>query len=134
MSRPTKMTAETVDGVLAALRAGLSFRLASEAVGINPDTLHEWRQGRFPRGADPAVKATFSEGITRARAQGAARLVTIINRAAPDDWRAAAWLLERTHPADFGKDADLYRRLEQLEEAAGIAPTGNVTSINRRTS
>jgi hypothetical protein len=125
MSRPTKLTGETVDGVLTALRAGLSYRLAAEANGIHPDTLHEWRQGRFPRGADPELKTRFSEGITRAKAEGAMRLATIIADAAPTDWRAAGWLLERVHPADFGKDADLHARLDALEAAlaGGSAPT-----------
>jgi len=125
MVRPTKFTAETVKVVLAGIRAGLPYRLSAEAAGIHYDTLNEWVQGRFPRGADKDLKAAFPDRLTRARGESAARLTALISTAASTDWRAAAWLLERRFPESFGKDADLHRRLDALEAAlAGdTAPT-----------
>ncbi len=102
-SRPTKFTRETVDRLLIAIRAGLPYHLAAEAAGISETTFYEWQAGRFPRGADTQLKAEFSEALTRARGESALRLMGIINKAAPDDWRAASWILERRFPKDFGK-------------------------------
>lgn len=102
-SRPTKFTRETVDRLLAAIRAGLPYHLAAEAAGISETTFYEWQRGQFPRGADKQLKAQFSEELTRARGGSAARLISIINQAAPQDWRAAAWILERRFRQEFGK-------------------------------
>lgn len=102
-SRPTKFTRETVDRLLEAVRAGLPYHLAAEAAGISYDTFNEWHQGRFPRGADKALKSEFSDALTRAKGESALTLMQIIRTAAPEDWRAAAWILERRFPKDFGK-------------------------------
>jgi hypothetical protein len=102
-ARPTKFTSTTVAHLLTAIRAGLPYRLAAEAAGISETTFHEWQRGEFPRGADKHLKAQFSEELTRARGESALRLMGVINQAAPDDWRAAAWILERRFPQDFGK-------------------------------
>ncbi|HEV2109222.1 MAG TPA: hypothetical protein VGR16_13245 [Thermomicrobiales bacterium] len=98
---PTKFTPETMQAIFTGVRAGLSYRLAAEAAGIHYDTFNEWQQGRFPRGADRQLKAEFSDQLTRAKGQSAARLTALISNAATDDWRAAAWLLERRFPRDF---------------------------------
>lgn len=103
MAARPKFTRDTVDRLLTAVRSGLPFHLAAEAAGISETTFYEWQRGIFPRGADKALKASFSEELTRARGYSAARLMTIIQSAAPDDWRAAAWILERRFPKDFGK-------------------------------
>ncbi len=133
MPAPTKFTPETVNAILAGIRAGLSLRLAAEAAGVSETTFHQWQRGEFPRGADRDLKVQFSEQLTRAKGESARRLTALISSAAVEDWRAAAWLLERRFPADYGKDADLHRRLDDLERAlAGDA--GNVTPFtNRRT-
>ncbi len=115
MVRPTKFTAETVNTVLAGIRAGLPYRLAAEAAGISETTFHEWQSGKLPRGVDTQLKTEFREGLTRARGESARRLTTLISTAAKDDWRAAAWILERRFPKDFARDASLYERLDALE-------------------
>ena len=86
MVRPTKFTAETVKIVLAGIRAGLPYRLAAESAGIHYDTFNEWKQGRFPRGADRQLRTEFSDQLTRARGESALRLSGLISRAATDDW------------------------------------------------
>lgn len=115
MARPSKFTPETVNALLAGVRAGLPFRLAAEAAGISETTFHEWQSGKLPRGADKMLKAEFSDQLTRAKGESARRLTALISSAATDDWRAAAWLLERRFPRDFARDASLYERLDALE-------------------
>ena len=39
----------------------------------------------------------------RARGESALKLMLTINKAGTMDWRAAAWILERRFPKDFGK-------------------------------
>lgn len=101
--RPHKFTEETVSTLLAAIRAGMPFHLAAAHAGIHESTFHEWQRGKFPRGADKTLKAEFSERLTRAKGYAALRLLAFIQDAAPQDWRAAAWMLERRYPEDFGK-------------------------------
>jgi len=115
MAAPTKFTNETVNTLMVGVRSGLPFRLAAEAAGISETTFTCWQSGKLPRGADRALKASFSAQLTRARGESALRLSGLISRAATDDWRAAAWLLERRFPRDFAKDASLYERLDALE-------------------
>ena len=122
MSRPTKFTTETVATVLAGIRAGLPYRLAAEAAGIHYDTFNEWKQGRFPRGADRQLRTEFSDQLTRAQGESARRLTALISTAATNDWRAAAWLLERRFPRDFARDASLFERLDALEAALAGEP------------
>ena len=45
--------------------------------------------------------------LYRARADSAMRLVSQITLQAPTDWRAAAFLLERRFPDDYGKRTEL---------------------------
>jgi hypothetical protein len=45
----------------------------------------------------------FAERVTRARGEGKARLVALVNEAAVKDWRAAVALLERLSPAEDGR-------------------------------
>lgn len=125
MAAPSKFTRQTIDMLIAGIRNGLPYELAAEAAGIGTSTFYNWQRGDFPRGADKALKVEFLDALTRARGESAFRLAGLINRAATDDWRAAGWLLERRFPGDFGKDADLHRRLDDLERALsdGITPT-----------
>ena len=45
--------------------------------------------------------------LYRARADSAMRLVSQITLQAPTDWRAAAFLLERRFPDDYGKRSEV---------------------------
>lgn len=101
--RPHKFIPETVGLLMKGVRAGLPYHLAAEAAGIGETTFYEWQRGEFPRGADKDLKAHFAEDLMRAKGGSAARLMILVNNAAAEDWRAAAWILERRFPQDFGK-------------------------------
>jgi hypothetical protein len=47
----------------------------------------------------------FAQRVTRARGEGKARLVALVNEAAAHDWRAAVALLERLSPAEYARTA-----------------------------
>lgn len=103
MTRPSKFTPETVETLLNAIGRGLPFHLAAQAAGVAETTFYAWQAGKFPRNADKELKAGFSEALTRARGLSALQLIETISDASAEDWRAAAWILERRFPEDFGK-------------------------------
>lgn len=103
MAARSKFTPATVDRLVQNVRLGLPYKLAAEAAGVSYSTLKDWQAGRFPRGADRELKASFPAALTRAQAEGALKLTAQIHAAVPDDWRAAAWLLERRYPDAYGK-------------------------------
>ena len=74
----------------AALSAANTIAVSCALCGVSQSGFYEWR--RRGENGEPGF-AEFSESVTRARAKAAQRLVAIIQRAAPRDWRAASFLL-----------------------------------------
>ena len=69
---------------------------------------------------------TFVEAATRARDSWKAKLIHRITEA--DDWRAAAWLLERQFPAEFGpKHEEAQRGRNGLLPPSAPGPIIHVT-------
>lgn len=91
--RPSKMTDEVVAKIIEALRAGNYLETAARVAGITYETLNEWRK-QFPE---------FSEAVEKARAEAEARNVAVVQLAGRSQWQAAAWWLERSFPARFGR-------------------------------
>lgn len=127
MPRPPKFTPATVATLLDAIRIGASYESACRAAGIGASTLDDWRHGRFPRQADAALKAGFPDALTRAQGESdLANLAAIRTAASAGDWRAAAWGLERRHPAEYGKRdtlnvaLDIRHLAERLAKEAGL--------------
>lgn len=80
--------------ILAGIRdAGMSLRTACAYAGISDDTLVRRRK------ADPKL----AERVEHAREMFKAKMVTLISAAAPKNWNAAAWMLERKYPEEFGR-------------------------------
>jgi hypothetical protein len=79
--------------VIEGVRRGLTYRLAAARAGLHQDTITDWK----------AKHSDFSERLFVAEAEAAQEALDKIRKASDDDWRAAAWILEHRHPADFGK-------------------------------
>lgn len=79
---------------------GIAEGRAAEAVGINPKTLSRW----INRPAN-GEQRELSRQVARARIEGKAALIKVIEDASAKDWKAAAWLLERKYPAEFARPA-----------------------------
>jgi hypothetical protein len=98
--QPPKLTDAKKKAVIAYISSGGSQRLAAMYVGCHHSTI------RNEADRDPQ----FLAGLTRAEGQCALELLEAVHDHATDDadgdWRAAAWLLERKFPKDFGKDRD----------------------------
>lgn len=90
----TLLTPEVEAKILAGIRdAGMSLRTACAYAGISDDTLLRRRK----------ADAEFAARVEHAREMFKAKMVTLISAAAPKNWNAAAWLLERKHPEEFGR-------------------------------
>lgn len=90
-----------MDRLIALLAAGNRHRVAVDAAGIDPGEFDTW-----------AADDGFRRRVERAAAEGEARNVALIAKAAASNWQAAAWLLERSHP-------ERWARISQRGEAAG---------------
>jgi hypothetical protein len=99
MGRPVKLTDEVKTKLLQALAFGATQRLAAEYAGVGESTFRAWMASK--RGAEfLALQAAVKE----ATAKGSVGALAKIQKAATDgQWQAAAWLLERRHPEEYGR-------------------------------
>lgn len=114
MARRTKLTPETKEDIVKALRAGNSRRDSALYAGISEQTFYSW----MSRGRDgEPLYVEFLEAVEKAEAQSVVRNVAIIQRAAEETWQAAAWWLERKRPDDWGRRQrmDIGADKEELE-------------------
>lgn len=91
MARPMKRNRTALEAVCGALEAGATYELAAAAGGISYATLARWRDSD----EDAAAAMARSEQVA------AQRWLACINRAADNEWRAAAWMLERRFPESY---------------------------------
>lgn len=87
------MTPEVIDAILRAIRCGLHLEIASAIAGVSPSTVRSHR-GRH---------RDFDAAVRKSEAMCEGSLVAVINRAANEDFRAAAWLLERSRPERWAR-------------------------------
>lgn len=105
MARPTSLTPEVQETIIAAIRSGNYKATACSLAGIHRDTLHSW-EVRGAAGEEPF--ASFSDALQKAEAEAEADLLTEIRTAqsstpgpggnGPDLWQAKAWIMERRWP------------------------------------
>ena len=114
MARPTKLTDEIQDKIVAALTGGNYQDTAAAYAGISRSTFYGWlERGRIEAArlqnkekANPkeTVFLEFSRAVENARASAEVRNVTLIQQAANSGtWQAAAWHLERSYPQRWGR-------------------------------
>ena len=90
----TLLTPEVEAKILGGIRdVGMSLRTACAYAGISEDTLGRRRK----------TDVEFAARVEHAREMFKAKMLALISVAAPKNWNAAAWLLERKHPEEFGR-------------------------------
>lgn len=110
-----KLTEEMVEQMAALKADGLSNKDICRAVGIHEATLYRWvskPSGRPHR--------ALGESLNKAEANYKRTLLTTIREAVikkNGQWTAAAWLLERKYPDEYG------RAERQREDRTEVAPT-----------
>ena len=112
--RPSMLTQEVSDQICTALRAGNYQEIAARFAGISETSYWRWLdRGRKERtrvekeGCEPSDKELryyqFACEVDKARAASEVRYVGLIANAASETWQAAAWYLERSRPAKWGR-------------------------------
>jgi hypothetical protein len=87
MGRPSKFTEGRREIILAALRDGQTYQVASAMADVNPATVSMW--------LGQEDKLWFRDQCKQAEADSEKRLVSVMQSHALGDWRAAKWLLAR---------------------------------------
>lgn len=91
--RKTKLTPETTDKLVQAIRMGATYQLACNYAGIHVSTFQDWMN----------TKPEFSAAITQAEGDAAIKWLAMIEKHASDQPQWAAWKLERRYPASYGR-------------------------------
>ena len=103
--RPTKLTPEVQEVIVDGINAGLTFGLTCARAGVTYATFYNWLEKG--EAAKSGALMEFFDAVERAKADSALRLVSQITLQAPTDWRAAAFMLERRFPDDYGKRSEI---------------------------
>lgn len=114
VGRPTKFTHEVTSQILMAIRAGNYVETAAAFAGINKDTLYAW----LKKGAaeEAGEYRDFSDGVGQALGHAEVADVQVVGKAAAEDWRAAAWRLERRNSKRWGRRDHIEVGKEKLED------------------
>ena len=121
---PTKLTPEVHAALVESLSNGSYVASACAAAGIHRKTFYEWmREAEKPEASD-ALRA-FAADVHRAVGTSENELVEIIKKASFEDWRAAAFLIERRHPKRWNEKSE-----RKLSGNVGI--NGEVTPAKAR--
>ncbi len=117
--RPLSLDPATANTVVAILERGLPICDACAAAGIGETTFHRWmKKGlaaskKKQRTREEEQFWKFWSGVNSAKGRGKVQLLDVLQKAATraenPDWKAAAWMLERMYPMQFGRK---YIRIE----------------------
>lgn len=89
-----------IKDIATAVENGMNYTAAARAAGVNPRTYYYWKESA-EGGEEPF--ASLWPQIENARSRGLAKCAKRVMDAGTQDWRAAAWMLERRDPKNFGK-------------------------------
>jgi len=114
VARPSKFTPERQQRILTALSAGNTRKAACEYAGVEQHTFQRWLL-RYVH---------FAQAVTRAEGDAEVRMMALVHQAAPNDWRAAAWWLERRRSSDYGRrdklELDIREMASRYADQVGV--------------
>ena len=113
MARPTKLSPEIIESVAEGVASGMPFCHAAVAAGISERSFFKYQKiGKEDEEAGiDSEFAQFARAMKKAEAEAIRANLEIITMAAVDSWQAAAWILERRHPDQFGRRTRLEHAL-----------------------
>lgn len=102
-----KLNKATQETIIQAIRAGNYADVAAKYAGIDESTFYRWMSKGEGEDA-PEPYASFRKAVENAKAAAEVRNVAIIQQAANSGtWQAAAWYLERTSYARWGRKTNV---------------------------
>jgi hypothetical protein len=101
--RPSKLTPELQAEIILLIKMGNFVEVACETVGINKSTFYDWMKKGKNSNHPKNKYRKFQEAVEQAMAWSEARDVAIITKLSKENWRAAAFRLERKYPKKWGK-------------------------------
>jgi hypothetical protein len=96
-------TEEQEHTLVTLLRAGNPIKVAADFANVGERSVYEWLSEAA--GDDPRPRVVqLAQAIKEARAGAQASALQVVTRAAnTGTWQAAAWFLERSNPANWGR-------------------------------
>lgn len=113
--RKTKLTRQIVDQAVELKRDGLVDADIIAALGVHPSTFYRWLKDGEE--AKSGLKRALCDELKKAESEYKRTLLTTIKSAAESRaqfWTAAAWLLERKYPMEYGK---MERKADDAKDA-----------------
>ena len=112
MARPTKFNTKTKRRLYKALRIGASRKMAAQYAGISYELLRQWmRRGEQEARGEFVV---FLAALKRAESEACMKALEAINGAMETRWQAAAWMLERRYPEDWGRNRIIQHEAKEV--------------------
>lgn len=109
-----KLTRPDIKRALKLKNGGALDKDIAAAIGVQPQTFSTWIN--HPK---TELQRELSEELKKTEADYKNRLTALILRDAEEkDWKAAAWLLERKYPAEYGRVDRLQAEVNQTTQAA----------------
>jgi hypothetical protein len=84
------------------LAKGNTILTSCGLVGISERAFYKWME-KAELEDEGGLHFRFAQAVSQARAKAKKRLVKLIVDAAPQDWRAAGWLLSHCWPQEFSE-------------------------------
>lgn len=136
--RPSKLTDDVQKVIVEAIARGNFYSAASERAGIDYSSFKRWMEKGERQEPEFERYRAFRAAILVANAECQDAQLTRINRAAGlGTWQAAAWILERRFPEEWGRKdkvqhegADAFASFldevarKRSEQVAAAAPAG----------
>jgi hypothetical protein len=134
IGRPTKLTPATKNKLLSMIKMGSPLESACKACRLDYNTVRDWiNRGKNTHPSRPPTPeyVDFAVDFEQALSEGESLLISYIHVAAKSkDWKAAAWLLSRRNPHQWGE-----RKLNSLEDIAvllagyGVLPKEKIEQL-----
>jgi DNA-binding transcriptional MerR regulator len=134
--RPSKLSPEVQKIIVTAVSRGMYYEAAASLAGVTYATLRNWyNRGEVEaeRRSSPRVKSgtrkwereqpyfEFFDALKKAQATAQYNALRTIDTASNSGtWQAAAWLLERRHPDQFGRRDRIDANVAQTDDGMTV--------------
>lgn len=103
----SKLNEELIEKLTVLLEAGYPVKQATALCGVSDSAFYKWQ--KLGREGEGGIYERFAREVEFARRKGQAKMLDVIIGTATgekkytQDWKAAAWYLERTDPDNFAR-------------------------------